>query len=260
MATIRWCPIFPKWDSYQPLAFTHAGQSLGNNTVKRLEPKAGIVLAFLFYRKDVFWVVQGTALLGQELSGLHHGACGRHFVLWWPYLLATDFCSSLQRFTKSAIQNSRIGSEISFLKRKICRTERSLALLPGYKCWKGGWALWAVLGKTRPQTIPCDSSIQVEDRSAFTVKELSGAMSRPTCTALQRLKKMVGYLKSTPDYCVLLEIQLWVKGDGIQLTILAAWKFQWQWLELKSDAQEIYKLRVHMLNGSFLLPAQGLSA
>ena len=55
-------------------------------------------------------------------------------------------------------------------------------------------------GKTRPQAIPCDSSIQVEDRSAFTVKELSSAMSRPTYTALQRLKKMVGYLKSTPDY------------------------------------------------------------
>ena len=44
-------------------------------------------------------------------------------------------------------------------------------------------------GKTRPQAIPCDSSIQVEDRSAFTVKELSGAMSRPTYTALQRLKR-----------------------------------------------------------------------
>ena len=23
MATIRWCPIFPKWDSYQPLSFRH---------------------------------------------------------------------------------------------------------------------------------------------------------------------------------------------------------------------------------------------
>ena len=23
MATIRWCPIFPKWDSYQPLIKTH---------------------------------------------------------------------------------------------------------------------------------------------------------------------------------------------------------------------------------------------
>ena len=55
------------------------------------------------------------------------------------------FCSSLQRFTNQPFRTQGIGSEISFLKRKICRTERNLALLPGYKCWKGGWALWAVL-------------------------------------------------------------------------------------------------------------------
>ena len=35
---------------------------------------------------------------------------------------------------------------------------------------------------------------------------------------------MVGYLKSTPDYCVLLEIPVGVKGDGIQLTNIGCLK------------------------------------
>ena len=37
------------------------------------------------------------------------------------------------------------------------------------------------------------------------VKELSGYMSKPTHQASQKLKKLIGYLKSTADYCVVLE-------------------------------------------------------
>ena len=39
----------------------------------------------------------------------------------------------------------------------------------------------------------------------FPVKELSGFMSRPTHGALQKLEKLIGYLKGTADYCVVLE-------------------------------------------------------
>ena len=31
MATIRWCPIYPKWDSYQPLKFTLSVEFIGPN-------------------------------------------------------------------------------------------------------------------------------------------------------------------------------------------------------------------------------------
>ena len=83
------------------------------------------------------------------------------------------------------------------------------------------------------QTIPCDQSIQFEDVSSplnakdtyhfgsvigtclylardrpdllFVEKELSGSMSCPTLTSLQRLRKLVGYLKMTSDICLVLE-------------------------------------------------------
>ena len=40
---------------------------------------------------------------------------------------------------------------------------------------------------------------------AFPVKELSSKMSQPTVTALQRLRKVMGYVKGTPEYAVMLE-------------------------------------------------------
>ena len=118
-----------------------------------------------------------------------------------------------------------------------------------------------MLGKTRPQAIPCDSNIQVEDRSAFTVKELSGAMSRPTYTALQRLKKMVGYLKSTPDYCVLLEIP--VGGQGRWHSADQYWLLE-SFSDSDWSSNQMHRRStscgVHMLNAHSFLPAQDLSA
>jgi hypothetical protein len=88
-------------------------------------------------------------------------------------------------------------------------------------------------GKIRAQMVPCDQSMQTEDltdvlslRDSFAyrsvvgvclylprhrpdlllpVKELSGYMSKPTHQASQKLKKLIGYLKSTADHCVVLE-------------------------------------------------------
>ena len=102
----------------------------------------------------------------------------------------------------------------------------------------GFWSLY--FGKARPQTIPCDSSIQAADLSAslnsadayafrsvvgtvlylardrpdllFTAKELSSSMSNPTLTAVARLRKLVGYLKTTSEFCMMLKMP--VGGQG----------------------------------------------
>ena len=102
-----------------------------------------------------------------------------------------------------------------------------------YKSLKGDELFEENFGKARPQTIACDASIQTEDVSEevgqrdahafravigtllylardrpdllFVVKELSSAMSRPTLTAISRLRKVIGYLKTTSDFCMVLE-------------------------------------------------------
>ena len=133
----------------------------------------------------------------------------------------------------------------------------------------------------RPQAIPCDGGIQTEDRSdelapkdafgyrsvvgtclylardrpdlLFTVKELSGAMSRPTCTALQRLRKLVGYLTATPNYCVLLEIPTGGQGKWHatdQFWLSESFRDS-DWSSNQSHRRST-SCGVHMLNGSFL--------
>jgi hypothetical protein len=126
------------------------------------------------------------------------------------------------------------------LETRIKRIPTGLALLPGTSAEKIVQMFEKEFGTVRLQSIPCDGGMQTEDLSAelpadqafryrsvvgtclylardrpdllFTVKELSGAMAKPTFTALQRLKKLVGYLKGTPDYCVLLDVP--VGGQG----------------------------------------------
>ena len=138
-----------------------------------------------------------------------------------------------------------------------------------------------IFGKARPQTIPCDSSIQTEDLSAslnsadayafgsvvgnvlylardrpdllFTVKELSASMSNPTLTAVARLRKLVGYLKTTSGFCMMLDMP--VGGQGK----LKATEKHWI-LESYSDSdwsghqahRRSTSCGLHMLNGSFV--------
>lgn len=47
---------------------------------------------------------------------------------------------------------------------------------------------------------------------SFTIKELASKMSRPTVTAMSRLKKLLGYLKQTTDYSMKLQIPACGKG------------------------------------------------
>ena len=91
----------------------------------------------------------------------------------------------------------------------------------------------AKLGHVRLQSMPGDGNLQREDTTkelssgdasfyrmavvvclylsrdrpdiVFPVKELASRMSKPTIGSLQSLKKLVGYLKSTQDYAVVLE-------------------------------------------------------
>ena len=158
------------------------------------------------------------------------------------------FCGNKDYWTKTflvkfaakfKISYSELGgmeSEISFLKRRIKRVPSGLALLPGTSADKVIKLFEDQFGKVRNQSIPCDGGIHTEDLSAelscdqafgyrsvvgtclylardrpdllFTVKELSGSMAKPTVTALQRLRKLVGYLKTNPDYCVLLDVPI----------------------------------------------------
>ena len=142
-----------------------------------------------------------------------------------------------------------VDTEIQFLKRTLRRVPSGLALLPGTSIAKVIHGFEAYFGKARPQTIPCDSSIQTEDLSAslnsadayafgsvvgkvlylardrpdllFTVKELSSSMSKPTLTAVARLRKLVGYVKTTSEFCMMLEMP--VGGEGKLKTTEKHW-------------------------------------
>ena len=108
-----------------------------------------------------------------------------------------------------------------------------LMVVPGTQVIKLVENFESHFGKVREQLIPCDSSMQLEDvpnelvpadaavfRSivglclylsrdrpdmSFTVKEVSGKMSRPTLMSLQHLRKLVGYLKRSGDLGSLLK-------------------------------------------------------
>jgi len=70
-----------------------------------------------------------------------------------------------EHYNISHSQLQGIGSEISFLKRRIKRLEDGLALIPGTKASKVIELFEENFGKARPQTIACDASIQTEDVS-----------------------------------------------------------------------------------------------
>ena len=87
----------------------------------------------------------------------------------------------------------------------------------------------------------------------FVVKELSGAMSKPTLTSLQRLRKLVGYLKLTAEVCVVLDAP--EPGQG-------KWKNSDKFWVLESFSDSYWSSNqthrrstscgIHMLNGVYL--------
>ena len=89
-------------------------------------------------------------------------------------------------------------------------------------------------GLARKQKVPCDASIQLPDESEklnpkdasayrsvvglclyvsrerpdlmFTIKELASSMSSPSLTSVQRLRKLVGYMKHVGDVALRLDM------------------------------------------------------
>ena len=138
-----------------------------------------------------------------------------------------------EKFTISFAVLGEEGDSISFLKRKLTRLEKGLVLTPSTNVSKLVETFEAHFGSVRVQRVACDNGFQLPDVSvhltahdafayrsavggllylardrpdlAFAVKELSLKMAQPTVTTLQRLRKVMGYVKGTPEYAVMLE-------------------------------------------------------
>lgn len=139
----------------------------------------------------------------------------------------------------------------------------------------------AQFGRTRSQSIPCDSCIQTEDRSAllsaanshafrsvigtllflsrdrpdlvYTVKELSSSMSKPACSAVGRLRKLIGYLKATCDLRMMLDFptcgqRKWKSSE--KYWILESFSDS-DWSSHQAHRRST-SCGVHILNGGFL--------
>lgn len=127
------------------------------------------------------------------------------------------------KFNVSFNELQEEGSSINFLRRKIVQLSDGIMVIPGTSTASIIDNFERMFGKARQQKVPCDNGIQQEDSSAeltagdtrnyrsivgqllylardrvdimFCVKELSGFMSKPTICSVQRLRKLVGFLK-----------------------------------------------------------------
>ena len=81
----------------------------------------------------------------------------------------------------------------------------------------------------------------------FAVKELSGSMAKPTVTALQRLRKLVGYLKTNPDVPI--------AGQGKWKASDRHWILE-SFRDSDWSSNQVHRRStssgVHLLNGAFL--------
>ena len=173
------------------------------------------------------------------------------------------------------------GTEISFLKRRLFKLSDGLLLIRGTTVEKVVAYFERFFGPARSHKIPCDSSVQNQDESRpltpgdskayrsviglllyvardridvmFTVKELSSCMAAPTTLALQRLRKLIGYLKASGN----MGIKLLIPEFGAGKTRQGAETF---WLlETYTDADWSANKRhrrstscaIHMVNGNF---------
>ena len=190
-----------------------------------------------------------------------------------------------EQFTLSWSALGEVGSSITFLKKKFVATTTGIMVVPGTDVKSIVETFETHFGKVKNQTIPCDSSIQLEDVSqplsqtdagwyrsvvgsclylgrdrpdlVFTIKELASRMAKPTLNALQHLRKMVGYLRTTGELGISLHAP--VAGQGKWKTCVD--KF---WiLETYSDAdwasnkghRKSTSCSIHFLNGSYVFGA-----
>jgi hypothetical protein len=186
------------------------------------------------------------------------------------------------KFSVSYNELKGVDSSICFLKRKLVKLKDGLMVVPGTTAEKVVACFEQAFGQARAQKIPCDSSIQNPDTSQqltaadgrsyrsviglllylarermdvmFAVKELATYMSAPTLCALQRLRKVIGYLKTSGDMGVKLVVPesglgKWKSGGEpfwlVETFTDADWSANKQHRKSTSSA-------IHFVNGSFV--------
>ena len=138
-----------------------------------------------------------------------------------------------QKFNGSFSEIGEPGTESSFLKRRLIRVSDGLVIVPGTTVSKVVESFEKLFGVARLQKIPCDAAVQQDDSSKllspqdaknyrsiiglllylsrdrvdimYSVKELSSFMAAPTLCSVQRLRKLIGYLKSSGDIGIKLD-------------------------------------------------------
>eukprot|EP00435_Cladocopium_sp_Y103_P064766 s153_g26.t1 len=138
------------------------------------------------------------------------------------------------KFSVSFNELKGVGSSISFLKRRLVQLKDGMMVVPGTTVEKVVSCFEKFYGQAKSRKIPCDASIQNEDVSPglspadssayrsviglllylsrdrvdiiFSVKELASCMSSPTLSSLQKLRKLIGYLKGAGDLATKLAI------------------------------------------------------
>ena len=139
-------------------------------------------------------------------------------------------------------------------------------LTPGTSVEKVVKAFESAFGVARKQKVPCDSSIRLPDGSEklnskdcssyrsiirlclyvsrerpdlmFTIKELASSMAAPTLTSVQRLRKLVGYMKHVGDLALRLGVPM--PGQGIFF-------FRWRY---NLDSGDLLRCRLVFKHGS----------
>jgi hypothetical protein len=155
-------------------------------------------------------------------------------------------------------------------------------MTPGTSVEKVVRAFEERFGVARSQKIPCSSEIQLEDNSPllsprdasafrsvvglclyigrerpdlmFTIKELASSMASPTMTALQRLRKMIGYMKHVGDVGVKLFTPVPGQGKNVNGTnqpwVLERYSDA-DWSSNKSHRRST-SCGIHFINNSFV--------
>eukprot|EP00435_Cladocopium_sp_Y103_P018480 s5547_g4.t1 len=184
-----------------------------------------------------------------------------------------------EKFVVNFSELGEKGSSITFLRKRLIQVEDGILVAPGIPVQRIVEAFEEAFGAVRSQVLPCDSAIQLEDGSQilnmadatkfrsivgmalylgrdamFAIKELAGKMSKPTVTALQHLRKLVGFLKQIKDLAIKLCTP--IPGNGKWKTVPSQ-----RWiLETFSDAdwmgnrihRKSTSCGIHLLNGNFL--------
>ena len=137
-------------------------------------------------------------------------------------------------------------------------------------------------GTARKQKVPCDASIQLQDDSEklsakdasayrsvvglclhisrerpdlmFTIKEPASSMSSPSLTSLQRLRKLVGYMRYVGDVGVRLHTPVPGQGKGCsgcdRSWVLETYSVA-DWSSNKSHRRSTSS-GIHLVNGAFM--------